>query len=250
MRSFLSQILLPLPLFWILLITGYLLFIRKKIYAAKIITGAAVLLLILVSTPFVPQMLVKNLENRYPVFEAEKIDKTIQPVHILVLGGGHTNDDRLPATGKLSESALTRLTEGIRIHRDIPGSRLITSAFGKTVPHAKVLADAAVLLGVDPSMIDMQTQPKNTWMEATEYKRLFGDTNQLILVTSAIHIPRAVYLFEKAGLKPIPAPTGYMVKKDKKRSFDFWLPSSGNIERTEAAIHEYLGMLWYKIGGK
>ena len=58
---------------------------------------------------------------------------TIEPVKvdtdILILGGGHTNDSRLPANNQLSTNALGRLAEGIRIHRELPGSKIITSAY-------------------------------------------------------------------------------------------------------------------------
>ena len=118
------------------------------------------------------------------------------------------------------------------------------------IPQAKVLANTALLLGVDSSRIKMQTEPKNTWIEAQEYKRLFGDTVQLVLVTSAVHMPRAMYLFRKAGLKPIPAPANHLIKEGTEKNPWFWVPSSENIRKTEAAVHEYVGMLWYKSGGK
>ena len=112
------------------------------------------------------------------------------------------------------------------------------------------MAEAAVLLGAETSQIRMQKKPKNTWSEATECKRLYGDTAQLVIVTSAIHMPRAMYLFQKAGLDPIAAPTSHLIKKGKKRNFWFWIPVSDNIKKTEAAVHEYVGMLWYNLGGK
>jgi len=251
MRSFFSLLILPLPLFWIMLTVAFVLHQKKnKIWPKRIFT-IALIWLAAVTTPFLPELLVKNLENRWPVFSLDRWSGTEKPVHILVLGGGHVNDYRLPETSQLSGAALSRLTEGIRIYRQLPGSDLITSGFrGKEdVPQAKVLAEAAVCLGVEPTRIKMQTEPRNTWMEATEYKRLFGDSAQLILVTSAIHLPRAVYLFKKAGLHPMPAPAGYMVKENKKRRLDFWIPSSENIKRTEAVIHEQVGILWSKLGG-
>jgi|GEM_PF-3560062 len=42
-------------------------------------------------------------------------------------------------------------------------------------------------------------------MEAKEYKKLFGDNAQIILVTSAVHMHRSVYAFQKEGLDPVPA---------------------------------------------
>jgi len=57
-----------------------------------------------------------------------------------------------------------------------------------------------------------------------------------------------MFLFQKVGLKPLAAPTHFLVKKEKKRGFRYWLPSSENIKKTESAMHEYAGLLWAKMG--
>ncbi len=101
--------------------------------------------------------------------------------------------------GSLSLDLLAKLT----------GSTIITSGYkGKgTISQAEVLSETAQLLGVEKDHIRLSTQPKNTRQEAEEYKKLYADSSQLVLVTSAIHMPRAMYTFSKAGLDPIPAPT-------------------------------------------
>ena len=65
-------------------------------------------------------------------------------------------------TINLDETALTRLCEGIRIHRLIPGSTLITSAKGweNDISQAEVTAQAVIVLGVDSAQIKMQKNPK------------------------------------------------------------------------------------------
>ena len=197
--------------------------------------------------------MVEYLENQYETVSIKRLNTLNEPINILVLGGGHTDDTRFPANNQLSDQALVRLSEGIRIHRQLPGSTLITSGGSgeSEIAQAKILANTALLLGVDSSHLKMQTQPKNTWAEANEYKRLYADSAQLVLVTSAAHMPRAMYLFRKAGLNPIAAPTNHLVKKGtREKDFWYWFPSSGNIKLMESAIHEYLGLLWYKLGGE
>jgi uncharacterized SAM-binding protein YcdF (DUF218 family) len=203
-----------------------------------------------ISTPFVPNLLVRNLENRYTVFSPEYLQNKKRPVNILVLGGGHTDDERLPANSQLAESSLARLAEGIRGHRLLPKSTLITSGYGgksNDTSNAIVPDNAAMLLGVDSADIKWQETPENTWQEALTYKQMFGDSASLVLVTSAIHIPRAMFLFRKAGLKPIAAPADFMVKNEKRKDISYWVPSSRHIEEMENAIHEYVGLLWYRV---
>ena len=249
MQTLLSNIILPMPVFWIILGVAFIFYWRRKKKVSRYMAFIALLWLLLVSTPFIPNLLVKNLEGRYEVFSENALNNTGKPVHILVLGCGHTSDLRLPANNQLSVAALGRLAEGIRLQRRIPGSMIITSGSrGKEEkPQATVLAEAAILLGVEPQHIMQQTLPENTWQEATEYKRIFGDSAQLILVTNAVHMPRAMYSFHQAGLDPIPAPTNHFIKKGSKRNFRSWIPAACNISKMGKAIHEYAGMLWYKL---
>lgn len=220
---------------------------KNKAYRSLIVVSA--LWLVMISTPFFPDLLIKHLENQYEVFSPKVHNNFSKPLNILVLGGGFTNDYRLPASDKLCGSALSRLVEGVRLQKQIPLSTLITSGDGgkEEISQAEVLANAALLFGLDSSKIKLQKRPRNTWEEALEYKHLYGDSIQLIIVSSAIHMPRAMYLFHKAGLKPIAAPTDHLLKIDKNLDPLFWIPSSNNISKVESAIHEYAGILWARL---
>ena len=54
-------------------------------------------------------------------------------------------------------------------------------------------------------------------------------------------------LFEKAGQKPIPAPTNHMVKSDWKNGISDWFPASSNIAMMEYAIHEIGGLVYARL---
>lgn len=235
---------MPLPLFFILVLAAAVTIRRKR--TSRVLMLVAVVWLFTVSASPVSVLLAKHLENRYGILQAEEIAFPGKTVHLLVLGGGHTNDARLPANNQLSLTALGRLAEGIRLQRQLPGSLLITSgwsASGKTT-QAEVLARTALLLGMDPVAVRKQMQPQNTQLEASEYKRVYGDTARLVIVTSALHMPRAMYLFRQAGLDPLAAPTNHMVKDDGRNSYRNWLPSANKIRMMESVVHEYEG-LWY-----
>ncbi len=248
MKSFLSGLLLPLPILFLLIVLSVYMSWKKKDKSARIIISIAIGWFLVISTSFIPKLLVSNLENRYKVFSLQSLAGNSKPVNILVLGAGFSDDDRFPPNNNLSETALARLCEGIRIHRIIPGSTLITSAKGweNEISQAEVTAQAAIVLGVDSLRIKMQKKPENTWQEAEQYKQLFGDSAQLILVTSSSHMPRAIYLFQKEGLHPIAAPANHLIKIGKHKRFWDWLPSVDNIQKMECAIHEFLGLVWAK----
>jgi len=234
-----------------LLITGFFFWRRKKALARQFL-WISLGWLFLISTPFIPDILVKNLENKYPSLTNVQLQGLPGKVNILVLGGGVTNDLKLPPNDQLSEAALVRLSEGIRLFHLLPESHLITSGWGgrEEITSAEVVAQTAKALGVDAERISMQPLAENTWQEALEYKRLFSDSCPFVLVTSALHMPRSMNLFQKAGLNPIAAPTNHLYKRGEKLNPWFWLPSSNNIKKMEAAIHEYVGLLWYSLGGE
>lgn len=242
---------MPLPLFWVSIF--FIIFFRllKKKKTANRLTWIAIAWLFLISTPFLPDALLKPIENKYPSLTKTTLERIKKPTNILVLGAGFVNDLKLNPNDQLAETALSRLAEGIRISQILPNSKLITSGFGnrEETTSAEVMAKTSILLGVDSARLFIQEKPTKTLEEAMEYQRLFADTCQLIVVTSAIHMPRSMYLFQKAGLNPIAAPTNHLVKKSEQPNPYYGMPSSDNIKKMEAAIHEYVGLLWYKLGG-
>ena len=71
-----------------------------------------------------------------------------------------------------------------------------------------------------------------------------------VLVTSAMHQRRAMAMFEKQGMRPLPAPARYRVRFEGTVSFSTFFPSSGHISNLQAAWHEYLGLLWGRLNGQ
>lgn len=71
---------------------------------------------------------------------------------------------------------------------------------------------------------------------------------RILLVTDAIHMPRALASFRKAGLETIPAPTVFF-SRERLSLYDY-LPSGEGLRRSNYALHEWIGLLWYKLSDK
>lgn len=248
MKILLSKLLLPLSIFWLLIIISAI-FLLNKSRITKYIFSIALFWLLLICTPFIPDFLILKLENQYEVFKPDNLQNQKSSPHILILGSSYVHNPKLPANSQLSNVSVSRLVEGIRLHKQLPGSFLITSGLKlkNSKSEAELCAETAILLGVDATKIKMLVNSENTLGEANTYINTFGKTSQLILVTSAAHMPRAMYLFQKAGLNPIPAPTNFLIKNSGNKGFWFWLPHSQKIHQMETAIYEHIGLLWYKI---
>jgi len=241
LKKFIAAFLTPMALCWEILLCGIILlwFTRKK-KAAKIFLTIGLGLLYLLSFRPLSSAFLSPLENRYPYYKGSD---TVS--YILVLGGGSVDDPRLPVFSQLSDPSLNRLVEGIGIYRRIQGAKLIFS--GKKV--AALMSSAAQSLGVKENAILVEKSARDTKDEARTIQRIVGKA-PFILVTSAAHIPRAMALFEKRGMHPIAAPVRYLVRGEYYLNAEFFLPSPGELYKTERAWHEYLGLIWAKIRGQ
>ena len=59
-------------------------------------------------------------------------------------------------------------------------------------------------------------------------------------------MPRAMWAFQHSGIQAIPAPTGF-IKEDESDHDYPWLPSARAMYETRLALHEIVGILWYRI---
>ena len=255
MRSLVDLFLHPLTCFWLSALFAAMI-ARKYQRSALLLFTLALGWLALTSTPPLPRFLTATLEDQFsPLFVSDFPVLSDSATHIVVLGGGHTMDTRLPSNDQLSEKALKRLVEGIRLYRGLAGSKLVCSGYSHaelSASHAEILADAAVALGVSRQDIELLPTPRNTMEEAIAYRDKFGRHHKLVLVTSAVHMPRAVMHFQQAGLTPLPAPTHFLIKRDnllKKYSIK---PSYRHLAMTYSALHELLGLVhgkyeWRKL---
>lgn len=242
----------PIPLCLSLLLLGlfFLIFTRKK-KTGKVLVGIGTLVLAIFSYDGASDMLVEPLERKYPPISAFEELKDIK--WIVVLGGGSGVDPGLPPSTYLSDASMIRLSEGVFLHNRLPESKLIftgRSGFEGIRPVAEVMASTAEEWGVESENIVLETSAIDTKDHPIYVKEIVGK-DRFILVTSASHMPRAMGLFRKHGMDPIPAPTDYMVKeREGGLRPGVFFPSAGSLEKTGQAIHEYLGMVWAKIRGQ
>ena len=197
LKKVLGGMMLPLPLLLLLIALGIaLLWFSRFQRTGKLCVSLGWLMLLLLSLQPVADSLLKPIEDKYPTWRGEK-----RVQYVVVLGGGYTwNPDWAPSSNLINNS-LPRLTEGIRLWYENPGSKLIfTGAAAKTNPVSTAEAGARVAesLGIPRSEILVLDKPKDTEEEAAAVKMAIGDA-PFLLVTSASHLPRAMIFFRRAG---------------------------------------------------
>ena len=219
--------------------------------------SAGAIVLLLLSFSQVSDRLLKPLEDQYPPLMLDQMtgqhgrDNLIHVKWIVVLGGGHVSDPNVPLTSQISPGSLVRLTEGVRLYRKFPGSKIVLmgGAVFDPVPEVETEAKIAEIMNVNRSDLVLEKLSKDTEDQAQYIKTIVKD-DQFIVVTSASHMPRSIALLEKMGMKPIPAPTNHRVIERQSLSPEDFFPSTRSLGKAENAIYEYLCLRWSKIRDK
>ena len=250
LKKIIAPLFFPIPVCLLILLAGLaLLWFTRRQKAGKVVVSVGALLLLLFSHPAVSGRLLMPLERQYPPLEPGPPAAAVK--WVVVLGGGHTSDPRIPLSGRLSSATLSRLVEAIRLRRSLPGAKLILSGGAPFGPgtDAGSMQKVAEALGLSPEDYVLEAATRDTEEQAQVIKGLVG-ADEFILVTSASHMPRAMALFVKAGMKPIAAPADYQATEDEGLSPAYFYPSTEALGESERAIYEYLGRAWAALRGK
>ena len=259
LKKFLPPLFSPLALCLELIAVGLLLLcFSGKQRTGKTLVALGLILLIMSSYEGVSGRFLRTLESQYSPLNLSRVlaeqEEGIgkRPVKwIVVLAGGVTGDTTLPYQLQITHHSRVRLVEGIRFHRNLPGSKIIlTGGIGFSgAPEATILSRVAEELGVAKSSMVLEVESRDT-KDHPLYVRPIVKEDPFILVTSAFHMPRAVKLFAKQGLEPIPAPTGQWIPPPRFWSPVNFFPSSSGLRLAELAYHEYMGIAWAWLRGQ
>jgi uncharacterized SAM-binding protein YcdF (DUF218 family) len=249
LKKIISAFLLPFNVSVFLLAIGiFLLFATRLQRVAKAFVLAGFLSLLFLSMPPTANWLSNSLEHRYPTPSSSVLeDRQIR--WIVVLGGGHNS--AMPAGQQLSGSSLARVNEGLRIYRMQPGRTVLFSGGGvyDPGPNGLAMAEQAKGLGLPEKDMVVESKSRDT-EEQAEFLATTLKNNRFFLVTSAIHMPRAMSLFIKKGMNPIAAPCDFSFVSQNPPALLRILPNASSLQQSERAFRERLGMLYSRLRGK
>jgi uncharacterized SAM-binding protein YcdF (DUF218 family) len=244
------------PLGLSIMLLGFSLLFRifklKMLSLISVCLSAAIL--ILCSSPLFARTLIRPLEKKY----TQQYPQSGECSAIVVLGGGGVSLLAPRMFPEINEAG-DRIIHGARLLKKgvapiiIPTGQDPTRQL-KTLPtEAKIYKLLFVEMGVDSSKIVMEEQARTTY-EHARYVAQILDSLQLkrsiMLVTTASHMPRSVAVFKKyGGFTIFTGPTDYRVTEVCQYRYYDYLPSIGALEIATTAIHEYYGLLQYKISG-
>lgn len=259
LSKFLPTLLYPLGLASLLLLAALLL--RKKRRLAIWLSIAALLAVFLGGNRWVASALARSLESRYPPLAA------VPDVDVIVVLGGGTESGDLPRQFPEVNGAGDRVLYAYRLFQQdqsrvlfLSGGSINWMDEGASSP-AEDMAQILDSLGVPSEAMWLEDRSQNTEENAAFAWNILSEKGitRILLVTSAMHIPRSVQLFESQGFEVIPAPVDYAVSDDRWQALwhpDFrnllvdLLPNASSLNLTTNALKEYFGMAVNALTGK
>ncbi|WP_312262783.1 YdcF family protein [Candidatus Igneacidithiobacillus taiwanensis] len=214
----------------------------------RILVLLALLALYFSSTPLGARLLLQPLEDRYPPLLHPETGEDA-PQAIVVLGGGEIIDPGRPVPEMANARTLMRLQAAAALAQqvDLPvvpsGGAPRFGAPSEAATMARLLRQSFHI----SNHIWLEDKSYNTAANARDSAILLRQhgIRRIYLVTSAVHMPRAMAWFRYYGLQPTPVPCDYRMGEAGALNWQSWLPRAIYEEISSEAMHEYAGLLWY-----
>lgn len=249
------------PLSWIIglmiitLLISLLPVSPRRLRWIRLLLASSVALMFLVATPIPGRTLIAVLEGWYPPFQPTS---TLKHDAIVVLAGGVYSQGSLRPQNDLTDYSRQRTTCGADLFLQgfAPTLLLVggdADIFRQGPTESHEMRRLALRLGVAEHAILIEARSRNTYENAVKAKQLLGK-GSILLVTSALHLPRSVALFEKQGFSVTPVPCGYEAKDRAGKGFDHldildFFPSAYALSISTHAVDEFAGLFVYWIAG-
>lgn len=239
------------PLSWILIILVVAFFIKKE-SLKRLLRITAISLTLFFSSP-----LILNLVNNYWSMKQISVSEVTKTYDVAIILGGFLETDIYNLNEfKLSNSA-DRLAKTMELYKMGKVKKILISSGSGLIlyPGYKeglVAKKFLIQMGFPEQDVWVETVSRNTHENAIESKKILEQNNamnNLLLITSAYHMPRALACFKKEGIDPdcfaVDGISGNGI--DWKNPVEYLIPSSACFYRWEQLLHEFMGYMSYKL---
>ncbi|MBU7585601.1 MAG: YdcF family protein [Nostoc sp. TH1S01] len=232
--------------------------VRKKPRTATAAIAFSLILLLVCSNAWVAKALVRSLEwQNLPLQQMPNAEA------IVVLGGA-TKSAFFPRPDvDLSEQG-DRIIYAAKLYLQKKAPLIILSGgridwrnggTAESADMASILAE----IGIPSQAIIQEPDSLNTYQNAVNVNKILQSRGikKVLLVTSAMHMPRSLKIFQRQGIDAIPAPTDFLVTQGElqelgstpKAALLNLLPDTDNLHQFTSALKEYLGSFIYRLRG-
>lgn len=214
---------------------------------ASLCAVAAIAILLLGSNPKFARWLAAHLESQYPqqqIYDIAKHDA------IIVLGGG-LRIPLAPAQHTQIGSGSDRYWYAARLYRAGKAPTILLTGgnvFAQPGMQGEAFYASELLQqwGVPKGAILIESGSRTTAQNRANTASFITRNNikSALLVTSALHMPRAYESFRELPIPVTPASADVLIRQSQSPEILSWLPSAAALHLTTVAIHEIYGM-WF-----
>ncbi|MDC0833535.1 Putative membrane protein [Geitlerinema sp. FC II] len=202
--------------------------------------------------------LVRSLESQHIPTEE------LPTAEAIVVLGGATRSPSPPRPWVEVNEAGDRTLYGAKLYLDGKAEYVVLSGGriswrGEVGSEAEDMAKIVEAMGVPSEQILLDRTSLNTHQNAVNVKEILEERGiqRVLLVTSALHMPRSLRVFKKQGIDAIPAPTDFLVTDASLAAMsDSWeaivlniIPDAHRLALTTRALKEYVGIVVYGLRG-
>jgi uncharacterized SAM-binding protein YcdF (DUF218 family) len=247
---FLHGLLYPpnLSLF-ILAIAFASMFLKRRVFSLTLI-GVAIVWVVMWSLPVTTLVTGGFLENRYESLAV----KDYPTADAIVVLGGHIQGNRsnwfTPYDKQMVRSRETLAAELFRAQR-APVIVLSGGALEGAIGDTNNMARSLIQNGIPERVIVLETNSQNTFENALLTQKTLStlEKKRILLVTSALHMPRSMAAFEKQPVEVTAAPLPKQIAVPHLRPLNIWQPDAITLESSRSILKEYLGLFVYWLRG-
>ena len=219
---------------------------RWKLGLANLIVG---LMLWALSTVPLANFLIQGLESEYSIPANPSGDV------IILLGGGMIEGvPDLTGRSAPSPSTMGRIITAVRLYRRLGLPIIVTGgrAYDDADSAVATIAKRFLIdLGVPEKMIMVEDRARDTAQNARLTAAICGQQgfSKPILLTAAYHLKRSQMAFDAAGMRVTPFPAYFMGSRNVPFTWRHLLPRAGTLHSSADALHEYIGIFYYRMVG-
>ncbi|BBO70474.1 hypothetical protein DSCA_44040 [Desulfosarcina alkanivorans] len=246
-KKIVTPLILPPGIVVVLIVLVSMMMGYRKRWKLALVNLTVGFLLYALSTGPVATFLIRGLESDVSIPENPSGDV------IILLGGGII--DRVPdLTGTAAPSPLMmgRIVTAVRLYQRLGLPIIVTGgrvSGDAEVAEAPVVRRFLVDLGVPGNRITLEDRARDTAQNARLTAAICRQQgfSRPILLTAAYHLKRAGMAFDAAGMTYTPFPAYYLGARNAPYTWRRLLPGAGFLSTSANALHEYIGIVYYRM---
>jgi uncharacterized SAM-binding protein YcdF (DUF218 family) len=239
------------PIFWVLIALGFALFAKQPKRKKKSLV-AAFLLLIFFTNPFIINQVMHSYEAR-----SYRIDDIKRQYDVAIVLGGATRYFNSETVRPVYGNAVDRLIQAVDLYKSQKVKKiLLTGGSGyllnQNIKESDLLRNVLLTMAVLDSDIIVENQSRNTYENAKMTADILKTNNfgsSYLVITSAFHVPRTRACFDKQNIDATYYPVDEHSGAAELTPDKLFVPNEGALNSWNLLVHEWIGLLSYKIAG-